>query len=181
MLASYPGNLTWNQHPPPEHPGTFGCLTEPGSLTDRLIATKHEFTVTLLRFGEDVAAPDEAHLVGIRPGDAITRRHVALSLGGQRVVMARSFCRRACKTWYPILNRGSNSLGLTLFSSGVDLVRNALEFATVGPDHPLFTLAQEGEIAASFSARRCRFEMQDAPLVVCEVFLPGLEQRLADA
>jgi len=181
MLTSYTSNLSWNQHPPPASPGTFGCLTEPGSLTDRLIATKHEFTVTLLRFGEDVAAPDEAHLVGIRPGDAITSRHVALSLGGQRVVMARSFCRRACKTWYPILNRGSNSLGLTLFSSGVDLVRSALEFATIVPDHPLFTLAQEGEIAASFSARRCRFEMQDAPLVVCEVFLPGLEQRLADA
>ena len=119
-----------------------------------------------------------AHLVGIRPGDAITSRHVALTLGSQRVVMARSFRRRACKTWYPFLNRGSNSLGLTLFSSRIELARNALEFATVGPNHPLFTLAHEGEVAVSFSVRRCRFEMQGAPMVVCEVFLWGGDNAL---
>ena len=172
---------TWNLLPPPERPGTFACLMEPGSLTDRLIATGRAFGVTPLRLGEDAAAPDEAELLGIQPGEAMTVRHVALTLDGERVVMARSFCRRTCPVWFPILDRGGRSLGFTLFSGEVQLTRRALEFATIGAGHPLFALGQEGEAASTYPARRCRFEMEGAPMVVCEVFLPRLERSLASA
>jgi chorismate--pyruvate lyase len=173
--------MSWNLLPPPERPGTFACLMEPGSLTDRLIATGRAFGVVPLRLGEDAAAPDEARLLGIGAGEAMIVRHVALTLDGERVVMARSFCRRACPAWFPILDRGGRSLGFTLFSGEVELTRRALEFTTVGAGHPLFALGQEGEAAQSYPARRCRFEMQGAPMVVCEVFLPRLERSLATA
>ena len=172
---------TWNLLPPPERPGIFACLMEPGSLTDRLIATGRAFGVTPLRLGEDMAAPDEAAQLGIAAGEAMTVRHVALTLDGERVVMARSFCRRACPAWLPVLDRGGRSLGFTLFSGEVQLTRRALEFATIAEAHPLLDLAREGEEAPSYAARRCRFEMQGAPMVVCEVFLPRLERSLATA
>jgi chorismate--pyruvate lyase len=153
-------------------------MQEPGSLTDRLIKTQRVFDVTVLRLGEDLAAADEAARLGIEVGVAIIVRHVALTLDGQRVVMARSFCRRACPVWLPILDRGSRSLGSTLFSDDTPRERGRLEYSMIGGRHPLFTLGQHGEAASVYAARRCRFEMRGAPMVVSEVFLPRLERAL---
>jgi chorismate--pyruvate lyase len=62
------------------------------------------------------------------------------------------------------------------------VARGALEFAQPPAGHPL------DDLAAGFSgdpgglpARRCRFELGGAPLVVCEVFLPALEDALPPA
>lgn len=170
--------LSWKRFPPSEQPETFACLVDAGSLTDRLIASGRAFAVTPLRLGDDTAAPDEAPLAGIAPGEVMTVRHVALTLDDERVVMARSFCRRSCLVWLPVLDRGGRSLGLTLFSGEVERTSGPLEFATVGRGHPLFDLGRQGEDARSYPVRRCRFEMRGAPLVVCEVFLPRLEVAL---
>lgn len=172
----------WSWVPPMAPVATLGCVLEPGSLTERLIASCDLFAVELLHLGVGVAHPDEATQIGVAPGDAMSVRHVALNLDGTSGVMARSFCRADCPTWFPILDRGGRSLGFTLFSGEVALTRGPLEFAQIMAGHPLFELARmRAPGIARFPARRCRFELDGAPLVVCEVFLPALESQLAAA
>jgi chorismate--pyruvate lyase len=70
---------------------------------------------------------------------------------------------------------------LTLFSGEVPVARGGLEYAVPPPGHPLDALTEDfAGPSAGLPARRCRFELVGAPLVVCEVFLPGLEYSLAD-
>ena len=173
---------SWGYIPPETTELTLGCLMEPGSLTQRLMASRRHFAVSVLRFGADVAAPDEAPLLGILPGASMTVRHVALELDGEPVVLARSFCRLDCPVWQPILDRGGRSLGLTLFSGEVAVSRGALEFTLPPIGHPLDDLAAEFlDMAGVAPARRCRFVLGGAPMVVCEVFLPALEDSLSSA
>ena len=172
----------WGWVPAEAPEATLGCLMEPGSLTERLIATGKDFAVEPLLLGVGAAHPDECAPIGIQAGETMTVRHVALTLGGTTVVTARSYCREGCAVWSPILDRGGRSLGYTLFSGEVALTRGALEFATVAAGHPLFELARlRAPGVGMFPARRCRFELNGAPLVVCEVFLPALEAQLAEA
>lgn len=172
----------WGRVPSAAPDATRGCLLEPGSLTERLMRNCRIFAVELLHLGPDVAYPDEAAPIGVAPGERMSVRHVALTLDGISVVTARSFCRENCPTWFPILDRGGRSLGFTLFSGEVALTRGRLEFAEVRAGHPLFELARtRAPGVARFAARRCRFELDGAPLMVCEVFLPALETQLASA
>lgn len=171
---------SWGWLPPEVPEAMRACLMEPGSLTERLIATGQVFAVEPLLLGASAAHPDEAVALGLDRGANLTARHVALTLDGVTVVVARSYCRLACPTWQPILDRGSRSLGFTLFSGEVELSRAALEFCIVTTGHPLFELArQRSAPAAGYPARRCRFILDGAPLYVCEAFPPALERRLA--
>ncbi|MBL8699257.1 MAG: chorismate lyase [Alphaproteobacteria bacterium] len=173
------GDEMWGWVPPEAPEATLGCLGEPGSLTERLIGSGKDFAVELLFLGDGAAHPDEAAPVGALPGDSLTVRHVALTLDGATVVVARSYCRPGCPVWVPILDRGGRSLGFTLFSGEVALARGALEFTVVAAGHPLYELARmRAPGVARLAARRCRFELDGAPLVVCEVFLPELERQL---
>lgn len=170
----------WCAEPPEVAPATRLCLTEPGSLTERLMASGQEFAVNVLYQGDGVAHGDEAALVGLAAGDTLTARHVALTLDGTTVVVARSFCRQGCAVWEPVLNRGRRSLGFTLFSGEVTVSRGALEYARIDRRHLLFALARSRDAMAEvYPARRCRFEMRAAALVVCELLLPALETRLS--
>lgn len=174
------GDGMWGWVPPAAPEATLGCLMEAGSLTERLIGSGKEFAVEPLYLGRGAAHPDEAGPIGVTAGETMGVRHVALTLDGVTVVVARSYCRLDCPTWFPILDRGGRSLGFTLFSGEVALTRGALEFAEVGAGHPLFELARlHADGVTRYPARRCRFELDGAPLVVCEVFLPALEARLA--
>lgn len=178
MAGSADGIWGWVPSEAPE--ATLGCLMEPGSLTERLMGSGKVFAVELLHLGSGAAHPDEASSIGVAAGETMSVRHVALTLDGVTVVTARSYCREACPTWFPILDRGGRSLGFTLFSGEVTLARGALEFAEVAAGHPLFELARlRATGIARFPARRCRFALDGAPLVVCEVFLPALEVQLA--
>lgn len=179
MVAKDHASL-WTWIPPEAPVATLGCLTEPGSLTDRLIASGQRFAVEPLFLGDSAASADEAAALDDAASPVVTARHVALTLDGTTVVVARSICRRGCPVWPPILDRGGRSLGFTLFSGEVAVRRGPLEFALVEAGHPLFALAREraGE-PHRFAARRCRFTLDGAPLYVCEAFLPSLETRLA--
>ena len=174
--------LGWGWVPSAAPEATLGCLMEPGSLTERLMASGRRFAVEMLQLGTGLAHRDEAAPIGVAPGGAISVRHVALTLDDVAVVVARSYCRQDCPVWFPILDRGGRSLGFTLFSGEVALTRGPLEFAEAEGGHPLFELARtRAPGLARFPARRCRFELRGAPLVVCEVFLPALETQLATA
>lgn len=157
------------------------CITIPGSMTEHLMATGHEFAVGVLAQGtapvhDDEIAPIDA---GARP--TVYARHVVITLDDTPVLVARSVTRLDCAVWQPILDRGRRSLGLTLFGGVLpDLVREPLTFRDIGPDHPLFELARmhDPSEAPQYPARRARFVLEGAPLIVCEVFLPALEPLL---
>jgi chorismate-pyruvate lyase len=48
-----------------------------------------------------------------------------------------------------------------------------LHYRQLDSSHPLYQASAAQ--ADSLSARRCRFVLDDAPMVVCEVFLPALK------
>ncbi|MBV8047350.1 MAG: chorismate lyase [Paludibacterium sp.] len=170
----------WALTPPPLSPAMQSCLTDDGSLTERLIATGRDFTVRVLYQGPSVAAPDENGLIGVETGAPVLARHVALLLDGVAVVVARSIARHGCPQWEPVLARGSRSLGLTLFGEDSAIIREPLHYCALSTGHPLFPLArgQDLEDAPRYAARRSNFLSHGAALNVCEVFLPVLESFL---
>ncbi|TDR81453.1 chorismate--pyruvate lyase family protein [Paludibacterium purpuratum] len=170
----------WAGNPPHLSPAMRSCLTEEGSLTERLIATGHDFSVRVLYQGPSAAAPDEAGLIGLDAGAPLTARHVALMLDGVCVVVARSIARSGCPIWEPVLARGSRSLGLTLFDRSSEIIRAPLHYRELHPGLALFNLARGLDLsdASRYAARRSNFILDAAALNVCEVFLPVLETFL---
>jgi chorismate--pyruvate lyase len=163
----------WLPQPPTLSPALLGFVTEPGSLTERLLATGHRFAVQPLYQGASTAHQDEALLLDIPVGSTLYARQVLLTLDDKPVVYARSIARLDCPVWQPILDRGSRSLGFTLFGGLPQLQRAALHYRQLDSSHPLYQASATQ--ADSLSARRCRFVLDEAPMVVCEVFLPALK------
>lgn len=155
-------------------------MSIPGSLTEHLIATGHPFSVNVLQQGTDAACADETAIFEITPNSALYTRHVCLQLTDTAVVFARSVCLPDCPVWQPILDRGSRSLGLSLFGGLAGLSRGTLDFADIAAPHPLFALSQQHDpqAASRYPARRCRFTLNGHSLLVCETFLPALENFL---
>lgn len=170
----------WSAQLPPTSPLLAECITVSGSLTNYLMATGHDFAVSVLQQGSDAIHADETALFELTPDSQLHARHVCLTLAGKPVVVARSVCLPECPVWRPILERGSRSLGLTLFGDLPQLRRGTLDFAELHAGHPLFALAQAHDPYASsrYLARRCLFELDGQRLLVCEIFLPELEQLL---
>lgn len=168
----------WLPQPPALSAAAQCCLTEAGSLTERLQSTGRRFAVRVLRQGPDVCLEDEAPQLGLAAGAPLQAREVALTLDDTPVVFARSVTRLDCAAWQPILDRGSRSLGLTLFGGLPDLQRDPLRYRLIAADHPLFAPAAQLSPHASYPARRCRFLLRQAPLLLCELFLPELENFL---
>ncbi len=169
----------WLAEPPALSPALVACLTETGSLTERLMATGRAFAVTVLRQGLAGGHDDESAQLGLPKGAPQYVREVALTLDGVPVVFARSYCRPDCPVWLPVLDRGSRSLGLTLFGGLPQLCREPLHYALLPASHPLCASANLIIPAQTPPARRCRFLLDQAPMVVCEVFLPTLENLLS--
>ncbi|MXR37773.1 chorismate lyase [Rhodobacteraceae bacterium CH30] len=168
-------DFMWQEHPPATTPAIAACLSEPGSLTERLLASGRRFDVQVLFQSDNTALDQEAVLLGIAPHAVLHARHVLLLLDGIPVVMARSVCRSACPQWSALLDRGSRSLGLTLFGGLPQLVRGPLRFNTLQQPDALHALVQAHSQAEQLPARRCLFTLHDAPLLVSEIFLPELE------
>lgn len=179
MRAMLP-DTAWAATPPSLPPALSSCLTEPGSLTERLMNCGHTFAVRVLAQGDDRVHADEVELLGLPAGTALYARHVALTLDDTPVVVARSVTRLACPAWHPILQRGSRSLGFTLFGGHAGIVREPLAYREIDATHPLFALAQAHDPASAnlYPARRSRFLLANTPLIVCELFLPALERFL---
>lgn len=163
----------WLPQPPDLAPGLLAFVSEAGSLTERLLATGHRFGVQVLSQGASQANPDELALLALPTDSLLYARHVLLTLDDTPVVYARSIARLDCPVWQPILDRGSRSLGLTLFGGLPQLQRGPLHYQQLGPSHPLHQACHS--TTAQLPARRCSFVLEQAPLVVCELFLPALE------
>jgi chorismate--pyruvate lyase len=154
-------------------------LSDPASLTARIVARCDRFQVRVL--GEQRALPftDERTLIGLPPGRHAWTREVLLLADGVPVVFAHSVLapRDLIGAWHMAQAIGSRPLGAALFADPC-ICRGPLTSARLAPHHPLHRHACRalGEPLPTLWARRSRFCRLDRPLLVTEVFLPGIAQ-----
>ena len=157
-------------------------LQDRGSLTARLVAlSRGEFRVRVLRQQHRLPSLDEQLALGLkRPGLALVRE-VILEGAGQPWVFARSVLPLSSLTGQlrQLRRQGSRPLGAFLFSQP-RLVRSPIQVVRLGAGQvyvPAACLpATSGQ--PPLWGRRSVFWLQGKPLLVSEVFLPALVQRL---
>jgi chorismate lyase len=158
----------------PEDPDLRGWLLDSGSLTSRLrTACGRGFRLELLgEAGEPV--PNDAR--GLLAGDEARARRVRMYCGNSLCVCATTLIPGATLAGDPWLAAlGDRPLGDALLERG-GIQRSPFEFARANPAHPLFTPALDGtDIRPAWVwARRSRFHLAAGPLLIYEMFLPGL-------
>jgi chorismate lyase len=151
-----------------------GWLQDTGSLTSRLrAACGPGFRLELM--GEAVEpVPDDARGL-LADGEARARR-VRMFCGESLCVCATTLIPRDTLAGDPWLaSLGDRPLGDALLER-CGIQRSPFEFAKASPAHPLFQPALEGtDIRPAWVwARRSRFQLTVGPLLIYEMFLPGL-------
>ena len=158
----------------PEDAGLRGWLQDSGSLTSRLRAgCEGSFRLELL--GE-AAEPMPLDARTLLEGAAARVRRVRLFCGDNLCVCATTFIpdeTLAGEAWLAEL--GDRPLGDALLERG-GIQRSPFEFTRANPAHPLFSPALDGlDIRPAWAwARRSRFRLAAGPLLIYEMFLPGL-------
>ncbi len=156
-------------------------LADTGSLTARIVARCRTFHVRVL--GEHRARPcgDERLLIDLPAGQHAWTREVLLVADDEPVVFAHSVLAPQDLTgpWHMARAIGARPLGAALFADP-GICRGPLQCACLGATHPLHrhATAAVGPLPAPLWARRSRFCRRNRPLLVTEVFLPGIA-RLA--
>jgi chorismate lyase len=158
----------------PEDAGMRGWLQDAGSLTSRLRgACGAGFRLELL--GEALeAVPADARPL-LADGQARARR-VRMFCGRNLCVCATTLIPAVTLSGDPWLAAlGDRPLGDALLERG-GIQRSPFEFARASTAHPLFMPALEGtDIRPAWVwARRSRFRLAAGPLLIYEIFLPGL-------
>lgn len=152
-------------------------LHDAGSLTRRIQNQCDHFTVQTVHSGLAKVAFDEACLLNIAPHRLAFSREVFLMADGQPVVFAHSTCALAHLrgAWGAVRGLGNRPLGELLFTHPL-VLRHPLHYKLLHGAHPLLRKAgtQLNASPKSLWARRSLFYLQDAPLLVTEVFLPGI-------
>lgn len=152
-------------------------LLDRGSLTQRLRARSQAFAVRGVSQQWARPQPDEARLLGMRPHHSALLREVSLCCDGQPVIFAHSVLpRRSLRgAWHGLGRLGARPLGEALFANPA-VVRATLSYRKLSATSALFRRAAAGlsEVPQSLWARRSVFLLQDAPILVTEVFLPGV-------
>jgi chorismate--pyruvate lyase len=152
-------------------------LADPGSLTARIVARCGNFRVRVL--GEHRARPfaDERLLIDLPAGRSAWTREVLLVADDEPVVFAHSVLapRDLTGAWHMAQAVGSRPLGAALFADP-GICRGPLQCARLAATHPLHrhATAALGPLPSPLWARRSRFCRCDRPLLVTEVFLPGI-------
>lgn len=166
------------------HPALAGAplylhpwLIDRGSLTARIVAHCSKFQVQVLC--EERAPPfrDERTLIGLAAGRHAWVREVLLVADGIPVVFAHSILA-PCElrgAWHMARAIGCRPLGAALFADP-GIQRGPLTAARLTAAHPLqqHAAAAVGSPLPTLWGRRSRFSRQGRPLLVTEVFLPGV-------
>lgn len=157
-------------------------LSDPASLTARIVARCTHFEVRVLRELRTRPCPDEHALLGLPRGRLAWTREVLLVADGVPVVFAHSVLapRDLTGAWHMARAIGSRPLGAALFADP-GIRRGALAAARLAAPHPLHrraatALGLRAGALPPLWARRSRFCRQGRPLLVTEVFLPGIQQ-----
>lgn len=168
------------------HPALAGApaylhpwLSDPGSLTARILARCGTFRVQVLGEGHALPAVDERGQIGLPAGRLAWTREVLLLADEMPVVFAHSILapRDLTGAWHMARAIGSQPLGAALFADP-GISRGPLATARIAPGHPLHQHAGAAAHAnlPTLWARRSRFSRLGRPLLVTEVFLPGIEK-----
>jgi chorismate--pyruvate lyase len=151
-------------------------LIDRGSLTDRVRERCAAFRVELVYQGPRRAAQDERFVAGGR-GERVLVREVFLSCARARVVFAHSVTRLASLrgTWRGLARLGTQPLGAALFANP-RVRRQPLRFHKLGPRDELHAraCAASGKRLPALWARRSLFVLGKSPILVTEIFLPGI-------
>lgn len=152
-------------------------LRDEGSLTRRIQERCDEFAVKPVRSGLARVAYDEAALLGIPPDRYAFSREVFLYADTKPVVFAHSACahEHLRGVWGAVRGLGNRSLGTLLFSHPL-VERQPLHHKALQAHHPLYRSAAAvlGVPPQRLWARRSLFCLDNAPLLVTEVFLPEI-------
>lgn len=152
-------------------------LTDTGSLTARLMARCTHFRVQVVAERRARPFADERHLIGLPQGRTAWTREVLLYADDIAVVFAHSVLAPSDLNgaWHMAQAIGARPLGAALFADPT-ICRSPLTTARLTPRHPLHRHAEQalGERLPTLWARRSRFCRLGRPLLVTEVFLPGI-------
>jgi chorismate--pyruvate lyase len=157
--------------------GLAPWLRDHGSLTQRIQQRCSRFAVRGVRSGLARIALDESALLGVTPQQLAYSREVFLYADDQPVVFAHSACARQHLrgAWSAVRTLGNKPLGALLFAHPL-VERRPLHYRALRSTHPLYLRAAAvlSDPPHRLWARRSLFYLHDAPLLVTEVFLPGI-------
>ena len=152
-------------------------LADPASLTARIVTRCQQFQVRVLRETRALPFTDERGLIDLPPGRHAWVREVLLIADGVPVVFAHSVLapRDLTGAWHMAQAIGSRPLGAALFADP-GIRRGPLHTARLTSIHPLHrhAAAAVGVALPTLWSRRSRFCRLGRPLLVTEVFLPGI-------
>ncbi len=151
-------------------------LTDRGSLTARLQRHAGAITVRVLFQGLRRANADEAFLFAPATRRVLVRE-VLLMRGAQPLVFAHTVLDAAALRgpWRRVAGLGNRPLGAALFADP-RIARDPLRQKKIGRAHPLHrrVSALLPGLPATLWARRSLFALGRSPILVSEVFLPGM-------
>ncbi len=168
-------DTVWLQRPPYPVGGYRPWLTDRGSLTSRIQARCPAFSVKLVFQGRRRVDRDERFLV--RPRRHGLVREVFLMCRRTPVVFAHSIIdRRDLRgVWQRLTRLGTRPLGAALFADP-RIERYPLHQRKLNAHHELYRRACAGldDAPPYLWARRSLFALHGSPILVTEVFLPGI-------
>ena len=152
-------------------------LTDRGSLTRRLQACCPAFSVRAVHQRLDRPCRDELSAVKSRARERVLVREVYLYCHETPVVFAHSVLNRRHLrgAWRSISRQGMKPLGAALFANPL-VKRTPLYFKKLAPHHELYLRACRllKALPSHLWGRRSVFIMRGKPIMVTEVFLPGI-------
>jgi len=165
-------------------------LTDPGSLTAKLIAHSTRFRVQRVFQQTDCCWADEAAQLGLPSAGKVHAREVLLRCDDIPAVFAHTVLPldSTASQWPLFRTLGNKSLGSTLFGDP-QVVRGAMQFARLHPNHPAMRRAIElacntqnclqnqfdqTRFEQPLYARRSLFYRRGGVMLVTELFLPQI-------
>ncbi len=162
-------------------------LADSGSLTAKLMAHSKTFRVQRISQQRNTCWADEFDAIGLAKASKAHTREVLLRCDEVATVYAHTILplSSTASQWPLFRTLGNKSLGSTLFGDP-QVVRGALQFARLAPNHPAMRRAQAltGCITNhALFARRSLFYRRGGIMLVTELFLPSVvhltESRIA--
>ena len=154
------------------------------SLTARLVANcKEVFRVEVLRQRYARVQRNEERLLNMPHRQRALLREVYLYCGAVRVVYARSIIPLSTLTGRQrqLAHLGERPLGGFLFSCP-SMRRGQVQLAEIYPGNPVYNRAMNNlqQTSETLWGRRSVFRLQNKPLIVAEIFLPGIRRAVME-
>jgi len=152
-------------------------LSTKGSLTAKLRLLCPDLEVIILSERLEIPLVNETQSLGLQPNEAVWVRCVVLKGQGKNWIYARTVIPNFSETnpWAHLQKLGNKPLGEVLFQDK-SVKRTPFTFATQSLETWPYLTGHLGADTAKKTgyARRSKFTQQGVPLLLTEVFLPGL-------